>query len=480
MKNVFFQHAARLDERLTRRLRPLGAALALLLSALLALYNVSSGPLGNLNDIGGWANRSLFIGMTAALQGGVLLAATWMHRGRFSRLLLRQLALTFALLLMLMGINQKTYAYVQQVQPIVRAMDEGGLAAAFGFETPLSAPALTLLYAVTRGPVYDMYLVKLLCIGCMLGLALLAAHAADGIGAGMRAEAVLCLCLILPQGFLSAACAAQTDVAAALLLGLSLTLLCGKKRLPAAWLLFGVAAALSGAALYALPVYACSLCRRESRPLYAAGAAATALLLCVPAMACGMPVGAALTSLLRANFSLPPYAAGAPNLMGLFPRAAMEEMPEYFMLRQVPALDPVTHATEYYTQGHFTVLLRGITLAGLALYIGLCALVRSRRDRSAIRQAFVLALGALIVCPGVSMGAWLFLDVLCILAVVLAPALRLPACLVLFATAAGCCYPVTEEILLPTAAGFALCAVALCMLLDIVPGAAGKKEGDRG
>lgn len=31
------------------------------LSLLLALYNVGGGPLGNLNDIGGWRNRALYI-----------------------------------------------------------------------------------------------------------------------------------------------------------------------------------------------------------------------------------------------------------------------------------------------------------------------------------------------------------------------------------------------------------------------------------
>ena len=45
------------------------------LSLLLALYNVGGGPLGNLNDIGGWRNRALYIALTAAVQLFVLLAA---------------------------------------------------------------------------------------------------------------------------------------------------------------------------------------------------------------------------------------------------------------------------------------------------------------------------------------------------------------------------------------------------------------------
>ena len=55
-------------------LEPLGAALAAALSLLLALYNVGGGPLGNLNDIGGWRNRALYIALTAAVQLFVLQA----------------------------------------------------------------------------------------------------------------------------------------------------------------------------------------------------------------------------------------------------------------------------------------------------------------------------------------------------------------------------------------------------------------------
>ena len=49
---------------LDRHALPLGAALAAALSLLLALYNVGGGPLGNLNDIGGWRNRALYIALT--------------------------------------------------------------------------------------------------------------------------------------------------------------------------------------------------------------------------------------------------------------------------------------------------------------------------------------------------------------------------------------------------------------------------------
>lgn len=481
MKKDILERLARVDERLSRHARPLCAATALAMSALLALYNVRSGPLSNLNDIGGWDNRALFIGMTACVQAVLLLAAAFLHRGGFFRAVMRQAMLTLAFVMLLFGINQKTFAYIEQVQPMVRAMDTGGLAAIVGFETNLSAPALTLLYAVTRGPVYDMYLVKLLCIACLMGLALLAACAADRRGLGLRADAVLALCLILPQGFLSAACAAQTDVAAALLLGASLTLLVQKKHPAACFLLYGTAAALSGASLYALPVYVLAMRRGWAGPRHAALALAALALLCMPAMAAGMPAGETFASVLRANFGLPQYASGAPNLLGVFPRFAMEEMPEYFMLRQVPVLDAVTHAQEYYTQAHFALIMRGMTLAGLALYAGLCAWVwqTARRGKTdALFCTFALTLGALIVCPNVSMGAWLLLDVLCIYAALTSPTLRLPACMVLFATAAGCAYPVTEEILLPVVAGFALCAAALCMLLGVVPDAPVAKAAD--
>ena len=63
----------RLNAFLTRHKRLFGSMTALALALLLALYNVSSGPLRNLNDIGGWSNRALFIAMTAGVHAAVML-----------------------------------------------------------------------------------------------------------------------------------------------------------------------------------------------------------------------------------------------------------------------------------------------------------------------------------------------------------------------------------------------------------------------
>lgn len=470
--------AARVDKWTARHSLPLGVLLAVLLSALLALHNVSAGPLRNLNDIGGWGNRALFIGMTAAVQAAVLMLAALIHRGGFARLALREVILTAGLYILLLPVNQKTYFYVEVVQPIVRAMDEGGLFAGLAMESGFSAPALTLLYLVTRGPVYDMYLVKLLCVGCMLGLALLAMHTAERAGLGIRAEAVLTLCLILPQGFMNAACTAQLDIVAVLLLGLSLALVPDNPKRWRGWasaVCLGAASAVSGAALYALPVYALLVRGGRMRARQLAAAVGTMLVLCLPAVWLGMAPGEAFSSLLRANLGLPPFASGAPNLMNLIPRAAVEEMPGYFMLSRLPELDTVTNAQPYYTQAHFEAVMHGLTLAGLAMYMGVCALVRRDGRMSPTARALALTLGALLVCPGATSGAWLAADVICVYALLAEPGLRLPACMVLFATAGASCYPLTREVLLPMILAFALCALALCMLLGVFPGRKGEK-----
>ena len=139
-----------------------GGALAVLLCGLVGLLNLSAGALGNLNDIGGWQNRLIFLVMAAGVQGLLLLLVTAVHRGSYARLALRQGIVTAGLYIQLLAINQKTYAFVEVMLPMIRAMDAGGLAAIGDLSTNLSSPALTLLYAVTRGPVYDMYMVKLL------------------------------------------------------------------------------------------------------------------------------------------------------------------------------------------------------------------------------------------------------------------------------------------------------------------------------
>lgn len=455
----------------------LGALLAALLSALVALYNVNVGPLSNLNDIGGWKNRVIFIAMTAGVQLFVLLAAALLYHERFWRLALRELLLTAGLLILLMAINHKSYLFVEQMLPFIRRMDEAGLSAMNDMQLNLSAPAATALYVLTRGPIYDMYPVKLACMGAFLLLAVLAARAADRRGWGLRSEALLLLCMILPQGFLVTGSAPQIDVFSALLLAAALTLLDEKHPL-GGMLLYGASAAFSGAALYALPLAAVLFKKSGVKALHAALAAAVALALCLPAVVCGVPAAKAFGSLLTANFAAPEYAAGVPNLMSAFPRAAMEEMPEYALIRVFPEIDAVTNAPEIYTQTHFILLMRGLTIAALAMFIGLCAYLRQDKAASPMRRATMLALGAMILCPGAGMGMWLPLCMLCLAAILREPSMRLPACMVLFATAGGCCYPATGEILLRPVYAFALCAAALFMLMGVIPGA-GSREVSR-
>lgn len=464
------QAAGGMNAWMTRFHLPLGVLLALALSAGTAALNVSAGPLGNLNDIGGWDNRLLFILMTAAVQAFVLLLCALLHRGGMGRLALRQLTLTAGLLILLMGINQKTYAYVQVIQPIVRAMDTGGLAAGLAMESTLSAPALTLLYFVTRGPVYDMYLVKLLAIACVLLTALLAVRAADARNWGIRADALLALLMILPQAFLQAGCAAQLELACVLLLACAFSAMDGKHPHPlAAALCFGGAVAVSGAALYALPLLLMWTKRGTLRPCHWALAAAVPLAALIPALISGMGAGEALLSLLRANLSMPQYAAGSPGFMSIIPRANPLEMPQYFMLRRVEELDLLTNAQPFYTQAHFEQVMRGLIVAAPAVYAALAAWLLGRQGMSPLRRAMALVLAALFFCPAATMGAWLALDVLCVMALVREPRLRLPVCILLFATAGAGCYPVTEEVLLPVAASWALCGAALCMLAGIIP-----------
>lgn len=460
---------ARLDGLARRWQTALGVLLAAVLSAALALHNVSSGPLRNLNDIGGWENRALFIAMTAAVHLAALLLSMRLGRVSPARMALRQLILTAGLYILLLPINQKTYAFSQQTLPLIRAMDAGGIGAAAGVQTGLSAPAIAMVYAVTRGPVYDMYMLKLLCIGCVLALSLLAVREADRRTAGLRAEALLALCMILPQGFMNAACSALPEIPAVLLLGVSLLLLGGGRPLAGA-LCYGGACALSGACLYALPVLAWLAARGRLRARHLAAALGVMLAACLPAIAGGMPAGQALGSLLRANFGLPAYASGAPGMMNLIPRAAVEETAQYApTLRHLAELDVETFAQPFYTQAHFEAAMRGFALAGLAMYLGLCAYVHGDRRLSIAERAFALTLGALIVCSGVTSGAWLALDLLGLYAIVFQPGLRLPACLALLATAAGSCCPMTEETLLPMVCAFALCLLALLLVLGVVP-----------
>lgn len=462
----------RLDERLSRRSRFLGMVFALLFAGALAVLSINIGPLKNLNDIGGWSNRFVFIVLTAGAHAAVLAACTAAHKGRFSRLLLRETILTLGLVILLQGINQKTHFYTQEIQPLVRAMDAGGLRAAAGYDTHLSAPMILILYLLTRGPVYDMYTVKLATIFCWLLLAVLLLAFAQKKRLGWREDVLLTLCMILPQAFMNAGCTAQTDVFCLLPLAASLWLAMDSKgcAIPqmCSAVLYGLAAAMSGLAWYALPVYGYLAWKGRLEAKHLAVSAAVLLALCLPMAAAGMTIQEAAGSLFRANLSLPLYASGAPSAMSWLPRAAVEEMEEYFMLSRVPNIDPVTNAQPYYTQAHFEQVALGVTIALQAAF-GALAVWIVRRNMDGASRTFALVLLALMCCPAATSGAWLAADILCLYWIVAKPRLRLPAGFVLFATAGTSAYPMLGETQLPMVYGFVLCLLALCMLLDIVP-----------
>lgn len=452
-----------------------GAMLSVGLAGLTTVWNISSGPLSNLNDIGSWNNRLLFIMMTAAVQVLLHVLLTFVHREGYARLLLRHALLFAGFVIGLLAINQKTYAFVETMLPLIRKMDAHGLAAIGAIDTNLSSSALTLVYAMTRGPVYDMYLLKLACIAAFSLLCILALCFADRMKLGIRAEVFFALCLILPQGFMSAACAAQTDVLAAALLAASLLLVTGER--PHAWagvIAYGLAVAVSGVCLYALPVYLALWLRGRVKGVQLFTALLLVLLAQVPAIFAGQEALDALASPLRAVLGVPQYATGAPNLMNLFPRSAMEEMPAYFMISRLPAVDAVTNFSPYYTQAHFDILMRGLALMGVAAYAVIWLLVM-RRPIAASARVFALTLGALLVCPGATAGMWLLPSVMALYALFALPAYRVSACLVLFAAAGAAAYPVTGEVLLPMIIAMGMCFAALFDLLGMFD--ANRKEG---
>ena len=442
-----------------------GALLALALSGVTAVWNIASGPLHNLNDIGGWDNRLLFILMTAAVQVLLHLLLTALSRGGYARMLLRHMLLFAGFVIALLAINQKTYVFVEQLLPLIRRMDAQGLSAIAGMETGLSSSAMTLLYLLTRGPVYDMYLLKLACIAAYCVLCMLAQLAADRTRLGIRAEVLFALCLILPQGFMSAACAAQTDVIACALLAASLLLASGEKPRPwAAMACYALAVCVSGACLYALPVYIALWLRGKVKGVQLLAAAAIVLAAQVPAVIAGQNALAALGSPLRAVVGVPEFAAGAPNVMNFFPRAAMEEMPEYFILSKLQEIDPVTNFSPFYTQESFALVMRGLAVAGLALY-AMAFVHVLRRAMSKTARALAIALCAMLVCPGATAGSWLCVGVIALYALLTEERLRASACAALFAAMCAAAYPVTGECMLPMEIA---CLISLAALFDLL------------
>jgi len=155
----------------------------------------------------------------------------------------------------------------------------------------------------------------------------------------------------------------------------------------------------------------------------------------------------------------------------------VEEMPQYApILRHFESLDTITHAQPYYTPAHFEQMASGMELAALAIGIGAWGLAYAMKDKGPAHRLLTLTLCVLIACPNVTSGAWLAADMLCLYAVLALPELRLPACMVLAATACSSVYPMTEEVMLPMIYAFILCLTALCLLSGIIPADRGENR----
>lgn len=477
-------------ERMQTHCRAIGIILAVLLTAAVFVYNLFGGPLHNLNDIHNWSNRLLFTGYSAVVHFSLLMFLILDRDCDAGQLIIRELLVSVSLIIMFLAMNQKTFAYNSQVQPIVRAMDTKALAAIPDFSTSYSVPALTLYYLITRGPIYDMYLAKLFCIACYELLCISVAYLSricmnaavmvskeelhvQRAGKGWKTDCALALSFILPQGFLSSACAAQIEVAGVLFGVLAVILLeQGKKT---GLVLFGVGASICTALWLLIPLY---VFRRDKWNLSIRDAflpVLSAIILCIPGAAASSGVKA-FGSLLSSMTALPVARSGVPNMVSFFPRAVLEEMPESAFLRAVPELDLITWAADNYKMSHFTILMHGLSLACMAVYLGIYVYILNRKLPE-LCKCLILTGTAFMCAPGLTMGAWQLVTVACMFCIIFEPSLRLPCAIIMFATAAGCAYPVTGDIMIKPVHISILCIVALGMLMDLWPGKGTLRHG---
>lgn len=451
---------------------------AVLMTVAALASNLMGGPLYNLNDIHTWQNRMIFTGMATFMHFSLMAILVLDSHKDIGHLLVRELIVTVSLMILFLAMNQKTFAYNSQIQPIVRAMDTRALSAIPDFRSGHSVPALTLYYLLTRGPIYDMYLAKLFCMGCYELLCISAAHIARELPELAQRnrwlpECAMALALILPQGFLSAACAAQIEVAGILLAVLAFILLeRGKKT---GLVLFGVGASICTGLWLLVPIAILYAEKWELKVSDILMPLAAALICCVPGAITGSG-WEAFFSLFACLKEIPIAGSGVPALVSFFPRAVLEEIPEYANLRALPELDLMTFAAENYKASHYEILMHGLSFACLAVYMGMTAYVIREKRKDKVTCILSLILIAFVCAPCLTMGAWQLVTVLCMFILVYIPELRIPGGVVLFVTAGGCGYPVTGEIMIKPVYIALLSLMAIGMLLGFWPGK-GKKNG---
>ena len=196
------------------------------------------------------------------------------------------------------------------------------------------------LLMITKVPLHDLYLIKLISVAFDYALALVMMRAAGRFGGEGAKLPVFLLMLVYPTVLLDGACWGQCDSVYVFFIVLSLYMLATERPARSAAAL-SVAFAFKLQTIFFFPVVLLGLIHKKFRLRHALVFFATYIVTMIPALIAGKPFMEALS--VYANQSMNQYydrlTYGAPNLYMFFPMMDFSTGQPFKWMRYIPGID---------------------------------------------------------------------------------------------------------------------------------------------
>ena len=315
--------------------------LRLALGMTLALFAVQTVLMGStLAHLPGMGQTCALSALFALVYGGAMAAFVWLEKPQTGTQVFVGVFAALAMLARVSMLDFVTADYNSFLSGWLQSFRDGGYKMLAQNVGDYNLIYQYFLLVITKIPLHDLYLIKLISVAFDYALALVMMRAA-GVFAAQRAKLpVLLLMLLYPTVLLDGACWGQCDSVYVFFIVLSLYLLATDRPMRSAASL-AVAFAFKLQTIFFFPVVLLGLLHKKYRLRDALVFFAAYVATMIPALLAGKPFMEAL--MVYANQSMGQYydrlTYGAPNLYMFFPMMDFSTGQPFKWMRYIPGLD---------------------------------------------------------------------------------------------------------------------------------------------
>lgn len=307
----------------------------------LALFAVQAAVMGSgLAHLSGVGETLALSALFALVYGGAMVTFVHLERPKMGTLAFVGVFAALAMLARVRMLDFTTADYNSFLKGWLEIFREGGFAMLAQNVGDYNLIYQYILLLITKIPLHDLYLIKLVTVAFDYALALVMMRAAGRFGGERAKLPVLGLMLIYPTVLVDGACWGQCDSVYVFFIVLSLYLLATDRPMRSAAAL-AVAFAFKLQTIFFFPVVLLGLLHKKYRLRDALVFLAAYVVTMIPALLAGKPFMEAL--MVYANQSMGQYydrlTYGAPNLYMLFPMMDFSTGQPFKWMRYIPGLD---------------------------------------------------------------------------------------------------------------------------------------------